>query len=102
MDETISSNTNTMKHDMDPEINAHVHESRGYDKGFTAGTLHANELLNTHLTNLKHKRSVLESENGYVGMDEIMNIQIQIKVIEQMKLLIRTGHYADEFTNEKH
>lgn len=82
---------------MNEEINAEVHESRGYDRGFTAGTKHAHDLLDTHLTELKHKRQVLESESGFTGMQDIMQTQLQINTVEQMKLLIRTGHYADEF-----
>lgn len=82
---------------MDPEINANMHESRGYDRGFSAGVSHAHELLDTHLTELKHKRQVLESESGFTGMDDIMLVQTQINTVEQMKLLIRTGYYADEF-----
>lgn len=90
MDETIS---NTMS-DMNEDITAHVHEERGYDRGFTAGTKHAHDLLDTHLQVLKQKRAVIEED--WPRMDELISLQHQIHTTEQLKLLIRTGHYDHE------
>lgn len=78
--------------DIHPEIQDQVAESRGYDRGFTAGTAHAHELLNKYLTDLKHKRAVHESE-GWLSYDKEYALQTQIKLIDDLKLLIRTGHY---------
>ena len=69
-----------------------IAEERGYDRGFTAGTLHAHELLNKKLESLKHKRIVAESE-GWMRYDEEYLLQHQLKLVEELKLLIRTGHY---------
>lgn len=82
--------------DMNEDITAHVHEERGYDRGFTAGTKHAHDLLDTHLQVLKQKRAVLEED--WPRYDEMIAMQWQIQAIEQMKLLIRTGHYEHEHT----
>ena len=64
-----------------------IAESKGYDRGFTAGTAHAHELLNKYLTDLKHKRAVAESE-GWPRYDQEYALQIQIKLIDELKLLI--------------
>ena len=78
--------------DMHDSVRESVAEERGYDRGFTAGTLHAHELLNQFLKSLKHKRAVAESE-GWIRYDEDYTLQHQIKLIEDLKQLIRTGHY---------
>lgn len=77
--------------DMHENINEEIAESRGYDKGFTAGTLHAHELINTYIDKLKHKRAVWEEE-GWPRMDAIYTIQKQVECLEQAKLYIRQGH----------
>lgn len=76
--------------DMHQDINAHVHESRGYDRGFTAGVHRAHELINEYITYIKHKRAVMEEEHP--RMDEMYRIQTQINTAEHLKLLIRKGH----------
>lgn len=81
--------------DMHEDISDHVAESRGYDRGFTAGTTHAHELLNKYLTDLKHKRAVAESE-GWPRYDQEYALQIQIKLIDELKLLIRKGFYDQD------
>lgn len=75
--------------DMNQDINSHVHEERGYDRGFTAGTKHAHDLLDQHLTRLKHKRAVMEED--WPRMDELMSLQHQIHTTEQLKHIIRLG-----------
>tara|TARA_B100002019_G_C21093319_1_gene509735 strand:+ start:422 stop:658 length:237 start_codon:yes stop_codon:yes gene_type:complete len=77
---------------MHDEMIEQIAEERGYDRGFTAGTLHAHELLNKHLINLKHKRTVAESE-GWIRYDQEYTLQHQINLLEDMKHLIRKGHY---------
>lgn len=77
--------------DMHESINEEIAESRGYDRGFTAGTLHAHELLNSYIDNLKYKRSVWEEE-GFPRMDALHAIQTSIQCLEQAKLYIRQGH----------
>ena len=81
--------------DTHPEIQDQVAESRGYDRGFTAGTAHAHELLNKYLTDLKHKRTVAESE-GWPSYDRDFMLQTQIRLIDELKLLIRKGHYDQD------
>lgn len=83
---------------MDEHMLEQLAESRGYDRGFTAGTLHAHELLDKHIENLKHKRAVAE-EDGWARYDQMYMFQIEINCVEQMKLLIRTGHYDTEQLN---
>jgi phage terminase large subunit GpA-like protein len=78
--------------DIHPEIQEGVAEERGYDRGFTAGTLHAHELLNKYLVDLKHQRTVAESE-GWVSMDKDWVLQHQINLISDLKLMIRKGFY---------
>ena len=77
---------------MHDEMIEQIAEERGYDRGFTAGTLHAHELLDKHLSNLEHKRTVAESE-GWIKYDEEYTLQTQINLLQDMKLLIRKGHY---------
>ena len=80
---------------MHDEMIESIAEQRGYDRGFTAGTLHAHELLNEQLVNLKHKRTVAESE-GWIRYDEDYLLLHQIKLVEELKLLIRRGFYEPE------
>lgn len=68
-----------------------IAEERGYDRGFTAGTKHAHDLLDQHLTTLKHKRKVMEEE--CYKYDVLYRLEYEIKLLQDMKLLIRTGHY---------
>ena len=81
-----------MMDSMHDDMIEHIAEERGYDRGFTAGTLHAHELLDKHLSHLKHKRTVAESE-GWIRYDEEYTLQTQINLLQDMKLLIRKGHY---------
>lgn len=81
---------------MNEEMLENLAEDRGYDRGFTAGTKHAHDLLDTHLQALKHKRAVLEED--WPRYDEMIAMQWQIQTLEEMKLLIRTGHYDHAHT----
>ena len=77
--------------DMDETITEHMYESRGYDRGFTAGTLHAHELLNKHIEYIKEWRAVLEEEGD--DTKRIINCQLQINALEDAKKIIRLGHW---------
>jgi len=83
---------------MHEEMIREIAESKGYDRGFTAGTLHAHELLNKKLVDLEHKQTVAESE-GWPRYDQDIMFQIQMKTIRDMKLLIRKGHYDETDTD---
>ena len=71
-----------------------IAEERGYDRGFTAGTLHAHNLLDKYLQALKQQRSVYESE--YMFESRVHDTQKQINAIEYAKQVIRTGHWDDD------
>jgi len=79
---------------MHDEMIEQIAEERGYDRGFTAGTAHAHELLNKYLEGLRHKRVVAESE-GWMRYDEDFVLQHQIRLVGDLKLLIRKGHYDE-------
>ena len=72
-----------------------IAENRGYDRGFTAGTSHAHELVNKQLTELKHKRAVAEEE-GWPRYDQGFMFQNQINILEEVKLIIRKGYYDND------
>jgi hypothetical protein len=72
-------------------IEAQVAESCNYDKGFTAGTRHAHNLINQYIESIKHTRGVLEEDNHNVS-----DVQHQINCLEQAKSFIRLGYFADE------
>lgn len=72
-----------------------IAENRGYDRGFTAGTLHAHNLLDKRLVDLEHKQTVAESE-GWPSYDKDLLFQIQMNTIRDLKLLIRKGHYDED------
>ena len=69
------------------QLTEELAESRGYDRGYTAGTRHSHELLDKHIQQLKQKRCVLEEDGKHT-----QHLQTQINTLEQAKLIIRTGH----------
>lgn len=73
-----------------------IQEDLAYDKGFVAGKKHAHDLLTQYAQGLRHKRQVMESE-GLAKYDTDFHIQSEINLVEELKLLIRVGHY-DEHT----
>ena len=77
--------------DMHPEITNEIAESRGYDKGFTGGILHAHNLVNEYINHLKDYQKVLEDEGDC--SHEIACYQTQINALDNAKLLIRKGHW---------
>lgn len=83
---------------MHDEMIESIAEQRGYDKGFTGGTLYAHELINEYIQDLKHKRSVLEADGAHRRgvMNEIQTLQKQINALQHAKLTIRKGLYESE------
>jgi len=79
---------------MHEEMLEDLAENRGYDRGFTAGTLHAHELIGEYISWLKGYRSVLEDEGDCQHL--VKTTQSQINILEQAKLLIRRGHWDSD------
>jgi hypothetical protein len=77
--------------DMHPEMINEIAESRGYDRGFTAGTLHAHELVGQYMKWIEEYISVLEDEGDC--QREIACYQTQWNALDSAKKLIRTGHF---------
>lgn len=75
---------------MHDDILQHVAEQQGYDRGFTAGTRHAHELLNQFQDNLKYKRSVYEAE-GNLSASSMNILNVQINNLDHAKLILRKG-----------
>lgn len=71
-----------------------ISENRGYDRGFTAGTKHAHDLLNNYIDWLKSYRSVLEEEGDC--SKEVACYQTQINALEYAKMVIRKGHWDND------
>lgn len=82
---------------MHEEMLEKIAEERGYDRGFTAGTLHAHELLNEYVKWIKDYMRVLEEE-GDCQM-EIACYNTQLNALQQAKQLIRTGHWDSDTIN---
>lgn len=80
--------------DMHPEMTNQIAENRGYDRGFTAGTKHAHDLLNNYVQWLKDYRAVLEEEGDCAR--EIACYQTQINALEYAKQVIRKGYWDDD------
>ena len=79
---------------MNEQMLESIAEERGYDRGFTAGTLHAHNFFAQYLQALKQQRSVYESE--YLFESRVHDTQKQINAIEYAKQVIRTGHWDDD------
>ena len=78
---------------MHEEMIREIAESKGYDRGFTAGTLHAHELLNNYITFLEQQYAVVENDdnNQYVKAA----LSNKINTIVKAKVLIRRGHWDE-------
>lgn len=79
---------------MHPEMLEDIAENRGYDRGFTAGTLHAHNLIDQYMDWMKDYMRVLEEEGDC--QREIACYQTQWNALDQAKLLIRTGHFDSD------
>ena len=79
---------------MHPEMINEIAENRGYDRGFTAGTLHAHELINQYMDWMKDYMGVLEEEGDCER--EIACYQTQWNALDHAKLVIRTGHFDND------
>ena len=83
--------------DINEQMVEQIAESRGYDRGFTAGTNHAHGLINNYIDWLKQQRSVLEEENtSEPGINDIQVLQLQINSLEQAKFIIRRGYWQGD------
>jgi hypothetical protein len=71
-----------------------IAENRGYDRGFTAGTKHAHDLLSNYVQWFKDYRAVLEDEGGC--SHDVNLFQKHINVLENAKLLVRKGHWDSD------
>ena len=79
---------------MHDEMIESIAEERGYDKGFTAGTLHAHNLINQYMDWMKDYMAVLEDEGDCER--EIACYQTQWNALAHAKLVIRTGHFDND------
>jgi hypothetical protein len=77
--------------DMHPEMANNIAENRGYDRGFTAGTLHAHNLIDQYMDWIKDYMVVLEDEGDC--QRELACYQTQWNALDAAKKLIRTGHF---------
>lgn len=83
--------------DMNEHMLEQIAESRGYDRGFTAGTNHAHGLINNYVDWLKQQRSVLEEEcTNQTIINDIQVLQLQINSLEQAKFIIRRGYWEGD------
>lgn len=83
--------------DMHEQMLEELAEGRGYDRGFTAGTVHAHDLLTRYIDWLKGLRSVIEDEHGAdSSIKQVMKYQHQINALEHAKLTIRKGHWDED------
>ncbi len=71
-----------------------IAENKGYDRGFTAGTLHAHELIGKYMDWMNEYVSVLEEEGDC--QREIACYQTQLSALKYAKKLIRTGHWDSD------
>lgn len=79
---------------MNEQIIEQVAESKGYDRGFTAGTLHAHNLIDEYMKWMKDYMTVLECEGDCER--EIACYQTQWNALDHAKLIIRTGHFDND------
>jgi hypothetical protein len=75
---------------MHEDITRHVAEGQGYDRGFTAGTRQAHELLTQFQDTLKHKRNAHETQ-GNLSTSSMNILNVQINSIDHAKLILRKG-----------
>lgn len=80
-----------MNDNMNEQMLESIAEERGYDRGFTAGTLHAHNLLDQYVQTLKQQRAVYEDE--FLFENRVHETQSQINAIEFAKQVVRTGHW---------
>ena len=79
---------------MHPEMIEEIAENRGYDRGFTAGTLHAHNLIGQYMDWMKEYMLVLEAEGDC--QREIACYQTQWNALVYAKKVIRTGHWDSD------
>lgn len=80
--------------DMHPEITSEIAERKGYDRGFTAGTHHAHQLIEQYMNWMKDYCTMLEAEGDCNR--EISCYQTQLNALDHAKLLIRKGYWDSD------
>lgn len=79
---------------MHPEMADDIAENRGYDRGFTAGTLHAHNLIDQYMSWMNEYMNVLESEGDC--QREVACYRTQWNALNHAKYVIRTGHFDND------
>ena len=70
-------------------------ENRGYDRGFTAGTKHAHDLLNNYIDWINDYIKTLQGESDDC-LREIACYKTQLGALDYAKMVIRKGHWDDD------
>jgi len=71
-----------------------IAEDRGYDRGFTAGTKHAHDLIESYIDWIKDYIRVLDDEGDCSF--EISCYQTQLNALSHAKYVIRKGYWDDD------
>lgn len=79
---------------MHEEMLEQIAENRGYDRGFTAGTKHAHDLLGNYISWIQDYCTVLESEGDC--QREIACYKTQLGALEHAQYVVRKGHWEDD------
>jgi hypothetical protein len=83
---------------MHEEMIEQIAENRGYDRGFTAGTKHAHDLLTNYENWIKDYIKTLEQFEDEPDdcLREIACYKTQLGALEYAKMVIRRGHWDDD------
>jgi len=79
---------------MHDEMIESIAENRGYDRGFTGGTLHAHNLIGQYMDWMNEYMTVLEAEGDC--QREVACYRTQWNALNQAKQIIRTGHFDSD------
>jgi hypothetical protein len=79
---------------MHDEMIESIAENKGYDRGFTAGTLHAHNLIGQYMDWMNEYMTVLEVEGDC--QREVSCYRTQWNALNQAKHIIRTGHFDSD------
>lgn len=80
---------------MHEEMLEQMAENRGYDRGFTAGTKHAHDLLNNYIDWINDYIKTLQDESDDC-LREIACYKTQLGALDYAKMVIRRGHWDDD------
>lgn len=70
-------------------------ENRGYDRGFTAGTKHAHDLVNNYIDWINNYIKALQEESNDC-LREVACYKTQLGALDYVKMVIRKGHWDDD------